>query len=603
MKGKNSYGEVNAVKENIIDKSLFIGSIIGLLSFAISVLRQNIFHWGIGNFVDLFLVSGLFVMALFRKRTPKKIKSAVIVVVLNLIVFSDLLKLGSFSDSIVLMVLIPFFAYLVYDLRRTIIVFVLGLIGYAFVAFLVLSKRQIIPEDFNQRILNPEQWLLVIMLVTLVTFIIVVVVNQFIDSLMDMIDKLKINNKVLSESEQNYRQVFNSTTDAIFIHDMDGRIIDSNSAATNMYGFSHHEFLNQETLTTNGKTDKNAAILSHELMMETFEKGEKKFEWHASHKSGKTFWVEVGLKKAFVMGDMRLVAVVRNIDEKKQYEMELEQHKSQLEQIVLERTHELEEKNKDLLIRNETIMAQREELKTTLEELKSTQKKLVESEKMASLGLLASGVAHEINNPLNFIQGGLMGLEQHFEENTKQKNGEITMFLSAIGEGIQRASTIVSSLNHFSRQEETKMIPVNLNQTIENCLVILNNRLKNKVLVTKNYCCPELIVVGNEGRLHQAILNILSNAEQAIHSNGKINIFTERNANQAVISIEDNGVGIPEQYLNRVTEPFFTTKAPGKGTGLGLAITYNIIEEHKGTLEIFTKQGGGTKIVITIPQN
>jgi PAS domain S-box-containing protein len=448
-----------------------------------------------------------------------------------------------------------------------------------------------------------EHWLIVAILIVLVAFIIIVVVHRFFSAMIKMNEQLTIKNEALSESEKNYREIFNSTTDAIFIHDLKGRILDSNKAASEMYGFTKEEFLMHDVLTmvedSNEYTQKKAEL----LMRQAIQNGDTTFEWLTQNKSGHSFWIEVGLKRAFVMGDEHLVAVVRNVDDKKQDALELEKYRTKLEHIVQERTQELKEKNKDLMATNDTILLQHEELEHTLKQLKTTQIKLAESEKMASLGMLSSGIAHEINNPLNFINGGLMGLENHFEENPNQINEELKLFLNSIKEGISRASAIVASLNHFSRKDENNLENVSFHKLIDNCLVILNSRLKHKVLVNKYYFKDDLVFKGNEGRMHQALLNILSNSEQAIQDKGKIDIFTFKENGKFVVSIKDTGMGIEKEILSKITEPFFTTKDPGKGTGLGLSITYNIIQEHNGTLEFITEPGKGTQTIISIPQN
>ena len=131
--------------------------------------------------------------------------------------------------------------------------------------------------------------------------------------------------------------------------------------------------------------------------------------------------------------------------------------------------------------------------------------------------------------------------------------------------------------------------------------MILNNQLKNRVEVQKQYTEEQYILEGNEGKLHQVFLNILSNASQAIKDNGKITILTKLVKDDIHISITDNGHGISRENSKKVFDPFFTTKEPGKGTGLGLSITYNIIQEHNGTIELKSQVGVGTKVTIKLP--
>lgn len=141
----------------------------------------------------------------------------------------------------------------------------------------------------------------------------------------------------------------------------------------------------------------------------------------------------------------------------------------------------------------------------------------------------------------------------------------------------------------------------NIQEIIENCLLILHNKIRNKVNIVTNFTKLKVNLKGNEGRLHQAMMNILANAEQAINGKGTIEITTLKRKDHIEIWIEDDGEGIPENNLMKISDPFFTTKAPGDGTGLGLFITFSIIEEHSGNIEVTSNIGEGTKFTITLP--
>jgi two-component system sensor histidine kinase ChiS len=288
----------------------------------------------------------------------------------------------------------------------------------------------------------------------------------------------------------------------------------------------------------------------------------------------------------------------------------LKKQKKQLEQLVKEKTAEVVKQKEDLLafneelsFKNEELIKQREELDVTLHSLKEAQSRLVQSEKMASLGVLAAGIAHEINNPLNFIHGGITGIKAYFEENLMEHKPKVEFFVNVISEGVKRAVEIVSGLNHFSRSKNYVAEKIDIHSVIDNCLIMLHNSTKNNIDIVKRYTNSSYSLIGNEGKLHQAILNILANAVQSISGNGRITIITRLEDNKVIISIADTGSGISDEDLPKILDPFFTTKEPGQGTGLGLSITYNILLEHNGTIEFESKQGEGTTAIIILPTN
>jgi signal transduction histidine kinase len=240
-------------------------------------------------------------------------------------------------------------------------------------------------------------------------------------------------------------------------------------------------------------------------------------------------------------------------------------------------------------------------LQQSLHELKATQEKLVQSEKMASLGVLTAGVAHEINNPLNYIMGGYIGLTDYFNSKGKLDDDNLAFFLESIKTGIDRASEIVKSLGQFSRGNQLKHENIDLHIIINNCLSMLNGQAKDKVQFVKKFHHESMVVYGNIGKLHQVFINIIVNAIHAIDRNGLITITSYTNNNHCIIEITDNGSGIAPQHINKITDPFFTTKDPGKGTGLGLSITYAIVKEHKGDIAFHSDWGLGTTATLTFP--
>lgn len=243
-----------------------------------------------------------------------------------------------------------------------------------------------------------------------------------------------------------------------------------------------------------------------------------------------------------------------------------------------------------------------EDLESALLNLKSAQTKLVQSEKMASMGTLTSGIAHEINNPLNFIHGGYLGLKDKFDNELIDEKPEVENLLNAINIGIIRTTRIVSSLNQLSSATNNDEL-CEIDAIVDNCLLMLQNRLINKVVVNKKTLTDKATICGNVGQIHQVFMHVITNAEQAIKKKGNIDITIEKVGSSIVVTIADNGEGIKEEHLPKIIEPFFTTKPPNMGVGLGLSITYNIIKEHKGQLDFKSQTNTGTSVEITLPIN
>ncbi|OQA96382.1 MAG: Sensor protein ZraS [Bacteroidetes bacterium ADurb.Bin217] len=289
-------------------------------------------------------------------------------------------------------------------------------------------------------------------------------------------------------------------------------------------------------------------------------------------------------------------------------EAELKNHKNNLVLLIQEKTNDLELLNTQLKVtneelnnKNEIIVGQNQELQHTLNTLKETQAHLIQSEKMVSLGTLTAGIAHEINNPLNYIMGSYVGLDAYFKEYGSMNTEKTDVCMQSIHVGIEKASAIIKGLNLLSRNSETFDETCNLHFILDNSLLILSNNIKSSITIEKLYTQENVVVKGNVGKLHQVFINILNNAIYAIAEKGTITITTAITKGNVEIVVRDTGCGIGKEELSQITNPFYTTKPPGDGTGLGLSITYSIIKEHNGTISFVSEVGKGTIVTITIP--
>jgi two-component system NtrC family sensor kinase len=249
-------------------------------------------------------------------------------------------------------------------------------------------------------------------------------------------------------------------------------------------------------------------------------------------------------------------------------------------------------------------------LQQAYRDLQTAQSQLVQTAKMASLGNLVAGVAHEINNPLSFVTSHLGTVRRRLEQFREQvppipasaedhwERAQIR--LKEMGVGLERIADLVIKLRTFSRLDEGEWKCVRISECIDSLLTILSYRLEGRIEVVKQFSPPEAIECF-PGLLNQALMNLVANSIDAIEGPGVVEITAGADGPDYVLRIADTGTGIDPAIQERVVEPFFTTKPVGKGTGLGLSITYSIIKKHEGTLELKPRAEGGTEAVIRMP--
>ncbi|MBA2369079.1 MAG: MASE1 domain-containing protein [Candidatus Protochlamydia sp.] len=272
------------------------------------------------------------------------------------------------------------------------------------------------------------------------------------------------------------------------------------------------------------------------------------------------------------------------------------------------------------------------DLYSTLETLKRKEAQLLQSEKMSSLGVLTAGIAHEINNPINFVFSSIQPLGKdiddvlnvldkytHLDEQTDNKEAfaeidalkkeleidttlkEIPQLIKGIKEGATRTAAIVKDLRLFSRLDESQLKKANVQEGLEAMLMLMHHQLKDRIALKKDYGeIPEIDCF--PGKINQAFLGIFTNAIEAIQGKGTITIKTYRvDEKNIAVSIKDTGKGIPLEIINKIFDPFFTTQPIGSGIGLGLTITYSIIEEHNGSIDVKSEPGVGSEFIVTLP--
>lgn len=400
--------------------------------------------------------------------------------------------------------------------------------------------------------------------------------------------ELKITNKALQDQLLFMQALLDAIPHPVFYKDLKGRFLGSNEASENFFGLSRNEIvgLKTEDILT-GEITQKARVSDFELL----------------HSNSKVAY-ETGIEDA--QGQFHNVIVT------KAYYSNTEGNPAGIVGILMDITDKL-----------------------------AMERELLQSQKMASIGQLAAGVAHEINNPTGFVSSNLNTLSEYQEDLKRLIEAyqrlignlgkmptamvdrpiehqiaaveaieaeidlpflleDVSALIKESSDGTERIKKIVEDLKHFAHPGQDKIQDTDINQGLETTLNIVNNELKYTATVIKEL--GDLpIIQANPQQLNQVFANILVNAAHAINTNGEIRIQTRHLDEQVEICISDTGCGIPEDHLERIFDPFFTTKEVGKGTGLGMNIAYNIIKKHQGDIQVSSVVGEGTRFTIQLP--
>jgi len=447
----------------------------------------------------------------------------------------------------------------------------------------------------------------------------------------------------LRDSEERFRALARSTPDGIVTTDGTGIIVFWNPAAERIFGYSGEEALGRplSAVMPGRHADRHEEGLASAKLAGNGSSVGNTVELTGMRRDGTEVPIEVSIATWSTAGDVFFSAIVRDITDRKlmdeqqrgllaaqeeqnrilvkahldlekalddirRSEEELRKYQEQLEEVVTQRTSQLRQTNERLEREvdkrrraQRRTMGTNQKLRAAMQDLRTSQEQLLQSAKLAAVGELVSGVAHEINNPLAAISlYSELLLDETMEESVLQR-------IEAIHGQADRTVGIVENLLSFARKHEPKKTRVSVNDVLDSVLKLREYELNlDNIIVSKDLDADLPVTMADFRQLQQVFLNLVTNAEQAMgeaHGRGKLLVRTEVVGGNIRITISDDGPGMPEEHRSRVFEPFFTTKDVGKGTGLGLSICHGIIQEHDGRISVETALGVGTTFIIDLP--
>jgi PAS domain S-box-containing protein len=375
--------------------------------------------------------------------------------------------------------------------------------------------------------------------------------------------------ETLRQMEANYRTVFNSTQEVIFIHDAQtGRILDVNQATLNMFGYTREEALSLSVGDLSSGQSSCDQETARALIHRAFQEGPQLFEWECRRKNGEIFWVEVALSCFEPGNETRVIAVVRDISERK---------------------------------KNEQVREEEE-------------KRLRQAQKMEAMGALAGGVAHDFNNILTAI----IGYADLGREDLLAENRDVGSYDEIIKAG-HRAKDIVQQILGFSRHEEEKFVPVALEPVVREAVRFIRATIPSTIEIEESFDPHCGVIRCDSTQIHQVVMNLCTNAYHAMREQGSgilhVSLSPATLQKQAVNSVEgeippgdyvrlvisDTGCGIEDLNLERIFDPYFTTKSRGEGTGMGLSVVLGIVKSVGGYISVKSRVGSGTAFQLYFP--
>jgi PAS domain S-box-containing protein len=391
----------------------------------------------------------------------------------------------------------------------------------------------------------------------------------------------KSRENILKQRTQELQTVFNGIQDLILVITPDQVILDANDAFLRQMGYDRSEVVGKKCFEVYHQTNQSCYGQKSGCPLNSVIRNRDAASTIRTRTDphGKTHYLEVSIYPVWEKDGKisRFLEISHDFTERK---MQEEETRRRLELIVEERTRELQE----------------------------THAKLLHKDKMASLGKLAASVVHEINNPIAGILNLVLLIKRILKEEQEGGKGKESFdrYLSLMETETRRISRIVSNMLTFSHQSQMELGTLDVNRLIENTLILNDNLLKINNIYVKTNFDPDLPqVVGSADQLQQVFMNMVSNAAEAMESrdNGTLSVksWSDGDSGPVYVSFSDSGVGISPEALNKLFDPFYTTKKKGKGVGLGLSVVYGIIKAHKGSISVDSLPGEGARFIIRLP--
>jgi len=614
---------------NILLLNTFILQIVGVL---IMFFFESIFKADFYKFIYLCLSLIFFVLLVLNKKRNTNLIAFIFIVSF---VFSSILTVyiwDIIGTGIIMLLITSIFSILFFDLKFS---FILNIINTTLLIILYIIKHIILltPSILINQMQN-SAWFSQITYYFYFSTLIIFVINKFRNTIILNFKSIDFQKTELIRIQNNNKILFDQAADGILVGNPDGILVNANIVICNLTEYKKDELLGKHISFIFEEVNLNEKTFRFDLLNADIT---QRNELNIKTKSGKIIPIEMTSRK---LSDGRYQAFFRDITERvnaqkilKLNEEALFKYQNHLEEVVDVQMKELIEKNSELNLNNQKIENQKLVLEKALIKLEDTKLQLIQSEKMASLGTLTAGLAHEINNPINFISNGIEGLNEHLNDilnlldkyrnidnlnfiNDIEKIREVENTLNIeysikavnkmnniIHSGVNRTVEIVKSLRNFSNFDNDLIYELNIHENIEATLVMLYHSYKDKIFIVKELEVDIPLIKSNSGKINQILMNILSNSIQSIKNNGTIFIKSRSNIkeNSIFVAIRDTGTGISQQNITKIYDPFFTTKEIGKGIGIGLSIVYNFVKELNGNIEVKSDENIGTEFIITLP--